>query len=193
MLATNNSGKLREMSVLLSDLGLEITTPLAQGIHLEVEESGQTFRENAILKAEAFSSLSGLTSLSDDSGLEVDVLDGEPGVMSARYAGPNASDQDKVYYLLDKLRGVPFDRRNARFRCVMALCSPVREVVIFEGVCEGIISEEPKGPGGFGYDPIFYIPALGANMAELSIESKNSISHRGVASMKVKEYLASIV
>ena len=182
MLATNNPGKLKEMSVLLSELALEVTTPLEQGIHLEVDESGKTFEANAKLKAEAFASFSGLMSLSDDSGLEVDVLKGEPGVMSARYAGPNASDQDRVQYLLDKLKGIPLVRR-----------SPGREVVIFEGVCEGIIGEEPKGSGGFGYDPIFYIPSLGVNMAELSIENKNSISHRGIASRKVRQYLSAIL
>ncbi len=193
LLATNNSGKLKEMSVLLRNSKLEITTPMEQGIHLEVQESGKTFRDNAILKAEAFSSVSGLMSLSDDSGLEVDILNGEPGVMSARYAGPNASDKDRIDYLLEKLRGVPFDRRKARFRCVMAVAAPGGKVEIFEGVCEGIISEEPKGPGGFGYDPIFYIPSLEVSMAQLSMESKNDISHRGIASRKVRDYLASIV
>tara|TARA_B100000029_G_scaffold399561_1_gene398305 strand:- start:626 stop:1171 length:546 start_codon:yes stop_codon:yes gene_type:complete len=181
------------MSVLLRNSKLEITTPMEQGIHLEVQESGKTFRDNAILKAEAFSSVSGLMSLSDDSGLEVDILNGEPGVMSARYAGPNASDKDRIDYLLEKLRGVPFDRRKARFRCVMAVAAPGGKVEIFEGVCEGIISEEPKGPGGFGYDPIFYIPSLEVSMAQLSMESKNDISHRGIASRKVRDYLASIV
>lgn len=193
LLATNNPGKLKEMSVLLSELALEVTTPLEQGIHLEVDESGKTFEANAKLKAEAFSSFSGLMSLSDDSGLEVDVLKGEPGVMSARYAGPNASDQDRVQYLLDKLKGIPLGRRSARFRCVMAISRPGEEVEIFEGVCEGVIGEEPKGSGGFGYDPIFYIPSLGVNMAELSIENKNSISHRGIASRKVRQYLSAIL
>jgi XTP/dITP diphosphohydrolase len=193
LLATNNLGKVREMVELLKGVPFEITTPAAEGISLDVEETGSTFEENAILKAKAFSKKSGLLSLADDSGLQVYSLDLEPGVLSARYAGEHASDKEKVRHLLHKMKNIERDRRQARFCCVMAMSNPEAGVEIFDGVCEGMISEEPKGSSGFGYDPVFYIPSVGKHMAELSMNEKNSLSHRGIAAQKVLSYLVKMV
>ena len=191
LLATNNAGKVRELAVLLAGTPFVVASPTDEDIVLDVEETGATFEENAILKARAFAEASGLPSLADDSGLEVDALGGEPGVRSARYAGPEASDQDRVRYLLGKLQGVEWERRSARFRSVVALAFPDGEVRLFEGACEGMVAFEPRGDKGFGYDPIFYIPALGRHMAELELAEKNDMSHRGQAARKAAEYLGS--
>ena len=193
LLATNNRGKVRELTVLLDGIPFEITTPLNEGIVLDVEETGATFEENAAIKARAFADTSGLLALADDSGLEVDALGGEPGVMSARYAGPGASDQDRVRYLLSKLEGIECNMRGARFRSVIAVAEPNGGVVrLFEGKCEGLIAFSPQGTDGFGYDPVFYLPSLGKALGELSMEAKNSVSHRGDAARKAVEYLKSI-
>jgi len=146
--------------------------------------------ENARLKATALATESELVALADDSGLEVDVLGGEPGRLSARYAGENASDRDRVNYLLAKLKGVPGEKRSARFRCVIAVATPEGRVELCSGECEGFITLEPRGEGGFGYDPIFYLPDLDKTMAELSLETKNQVSHRGEAARKVTPVLA---
>jgi len=175
--------------VLLEGVPFILATPSEEGISLEVEETGDTFEENVVLKARAFALASGLLSIADDSGLEVDALGGEPGVLSARYAGPEASDGDRVRYLLSKLEGVALDSRGARFRSVIAVAAPEGTIELFEGTCEGVIAINPKGEGGFGYDPIFYLPFLGKLMAELSMEEKNSISHRGGAARKAAAYL----
>ena len=190
LLATNNPGKARELALLLEGAPFTIVAPAEEGIALEVEETGATFKENAALKARAFAEAGGLLSVADDSGLEVDALGGEPGVMSARYAGPQASDADRVQYLLSKLEGIEWNRRGARFRSVIAVAAPMGEVRLFEGVCEGAIALRPRGTGGFGYDPVFYVPSLGKLMAELSMEEKNGISHRGQAARKAVEYLS---
>ncbi len=192
LLATNNRGKVREYRDLLvqpatnapphgsqKTLRIKLLTPLDVGIHLEVEESGNTFEENALIKAKAFASASGLLTLADDSGLEVDALGGEPGIHSARYAGP--TDADRMHAVLAKLRGLPLEKRTARFRCVVALASPTGKAWTSDGACEGIISFAPKGRAGFGYDPIFYIPSLHRTMAEISRSLKNQISHRAIA------------
>jgi len=189
LLATNNLGKARELAVLLQGASFTITTPQEEGMVLEVEETGTTFEANAAIKAEAFAKASGLMALADDSGLEVDVLGGEPGVMSARYAGPDASDEDRVRYLLSKLEGIKWNMRGARFRSVIAVAEPEGTIELFEGTCEGMIALSPRGAGGFGYDPVFYVPSLGKLMAELTMEEKNSISHRGSAARKAVEYL----
>ncbi|MDP6102411.1 MAG: RdgB/HAM1 family non-canonical purine NTP pyrophosphatase [Dehalococcoidia bacterium] len=189
LLATNNAGKARELVVLLDGVPFIVTTPQEEGIVLDVEETGTIFEENAALKSRAFASVSGLLSLADDSGLEVDALGGEPGVMSARYAGPEASDEDRVRHLLSKLEGIEWNSRGARFRSVIAISGPAGTVELFEGVCEGVIALSPKGAGGFGYDPVFYVSSLGKLMAELTMEEKNSISHRGSAARKAVEYL----
>ena len=193
LLATNNLGKARELAVLLQGASFTITTPQEEGMVLEVEETGTTFEANAAIKAEAFAKASGLMALADDSGLEVDVLGGEPGVMSARYADPDASDEDRVRYLLSKLEGIKWNMRGARFRSVIAVAEPEGTIELFEGTCEGMIALSPRGAGGFGYDPVFYVPSLGKLMAELTMEEKNSISHRGSAARKAVEYLKSAV
>ena len=161
LLATNNPGKIRELAALLEDTPFVVTTPNEEGIALEVEETGATFEDNAILKAAAFAKASGLQAMADDSGLEVDALGGEPGVYSARYAGPDATDEERVRYLLSKLEDIEWEKRSARFRSVVALAHPDGEVRLFEGACEGIVAFEPRGAKGFGYDPIFYIPVTG--------------------------------
>ena len=193
LLATNNLGKARELAVLLEGVPFIITTSKEENIVLDVEETGTTLEENAAIKAEAFAKASGLMALADDSGLEVDALGGEPGIMSARYAGPEASDEDRVQYLLSKLEDIEWDMRGARFRSVIAVAQPKGALDLFEGTCEGVIALSPKGAGGFGYDPIFYVPSLGKLMAELTMEEKNSISHRGSAVRKAVEYLKSAV
>ena len=189
LLATNNAGKIRELDALLQGTPFVVATPESEGIDLEVEETGTTFEENATLKAEAFARASGLCAMADDSGLEVDALGGEPGVYSARYAGPDATDEDRVRYLLSKLVDIEWEKRSARFRSVVALAHPDGEVQLFEGACEGMVAYEPRGDKGFGYDPIFYIPKLGKHMAELDMEEKNGVSHRGMAARKAIEYL----
>ena len=189
LLATNNPGKIQELAALLEDTPFVVTTPNEEGISLEVEETGTTFEENAILKAEAFARASGLCTLADDSGIEVDALGGEPGVYSARYAGPDATDEERVRYLLGKLEDIEWEKRSARFRSVVALADPKGEVRLFEGACEGVVAFEPRGAKGFGYDPIFYIPAVGKHMAELDMEEKNGVSHRGMAARKALDYL----
>jgi XTP/dITP diphosphohydrolase len=183
LIATNNPGKVREYEEMLQDLpGIEITFPAQEGLGLEVEESGGTFEENARLKAMAYTRASGLPTLADDSGLQVDALDGAPGVRSARYAGPGASDADRYRKLLAELAGVPAGRRSARFRCVVALALPRGTVHTAEGTCEGQIGLAPRGEFGFGYDPIFIVDGQGGRtMAELEPEVKNRISHRARA------------
>jgi XTP/dITP diphosphohydrolase len=181
LVATRNPGKVRELRELLADLPVEVTFPPEIGLDLEVDETGATFAQNARLKAQAFARASGLLTLADDSGLEVDALDGAPGVHSARYAGPDASDADRYRKLLAALEGVPPAERTARFRCVVAVATPEGQVRLAEGVCEGHIALEPRGEHGFGYDPVFQVDGLGRRMAELDPELKNRISHRGRA------------
>jgi XTP/dITP diphosphohydrolase len=189
LIATTNRGKALEYKALLSGIPYEIVTMPEQGLYLEVEETGATFEENARLKALALATESGLLSLADDSGLEVDALGGKPGVHSSRYAGEGASDEDRYRLLLDKLRDVPDGRRAARFRCVIAIAAPGGQVELYSGECPGVITKEPKGKNGFGYDPVFYLPELRKTMAELSPEEKNRISHRSRAAEKAREAL----
>ena len=186
LVATNNRGKLREYKVLLDGLPFELVTLGDVGIEDDVEETGTTMEQNAVQKATEYASLSGLLTLADDSGLEVDALDGEPGVISRRYAGEDASDRERNEYLLGKLSGVPWEERGARFRCVIAIVTPDGDVETCEGVCEGVIAFDCKGKEGFGYDPVFYIPELDRRMAELSLEEKNQISHRSRAAQSAK-------
>jgi XTP/dITP diphosphohydrolase len=181
LLATNNEGKVREYKSMLRDLPLELVSLAELGIKTEVDEIGGSLEENARLKAIAFARESRLLTLADDSGLEVDALGGEPGRLSARYAGEGASDRDRVNYLLSRLKDVPEEKRSARFRCVIAIAQPDGKVELCQGECEGVIALEPRGNLGFGYDPIFYLPGLGKTMAELTLEEKNRISHRGRA------------
>ncbi|UCC62593.1 MAG: XTP/dITP diphosphatase [Anaerolineae bacterium] len=181
LVATNNPGKVKEYAGLLGDLPVTLTTPTQEGLSLAVAETGATFAENAILKARAYAKASGLLTLADDSGLEVDALDGAPGVRSARYAGQGASDEDRCRLLLRNLADVPPGKRTARFRCVVAMATPEGEVHTAEGRCEGVIGFESRGRHGFGYDPVFYLPDRGQTMAELPPEVKNRISHRARA------------
>lgn len=189
LVATHNTGKAREYRELLAGLPLEVTYLDAEGITLEVDETGSTFAENAILKATAYARLSSLWTWADDSGLEVDALGGAPGVHSSRYAGSGASDADRYRKLLHALAGVPWDRRTARFRCVVALATPEGDVRTVEGSCEGVIAFGPLGSGGFGYDPVFYLPDLGVTMAQLTSEEKNKVSHRGRAARAAERLL----
>lgn len=189
LLATNNRGKAREYKSLLQGIPFELVTPAELGISTEVAEVGKSFEENARLKAATLAAESRLLALADDSGLEVDALGGEPGTLSARYAGEGASDRDRVSYLLTKLEGVPREKRTARFRCVIAIATPEGEVELCSGECDGIIAFEPRGNRGFGYDPIFYLPELRKTMAELPPELKNKVSHRGRAAEKACQVL----
>jgi len=186
LIATHNPGKVREYEKLLAGLPLELTYPAQEGLDIEVAETGGSFAENARLKAAAYARASGLLTLADDSGLEVDALGGEPGIRSARYAGSGASDEDRYRLLLEKLQGVPWDKRTARFRCVIAVATPAGQVYTAEGTCEGIIAFEPQGEHGFGYDPVFYLPEHGMTMAELPPETKNRISHRARAAHNIQ-------
>ena len=186
LIATNNAGKVREFQELLKGLPYTLVTPKESGIKLEVEETGITYQENARIKAAAFVKASGLLTLADDSGLEVDALNGEPGIRSSRYAGEGAGDKERVDFLLNKLKNVPEKLRKGRFRCVIALARPDGRIDFCEGVCEGRINFAPRGSEGFGYDPIFYFTELNQTMAELPSEVKNQISHRARAAAKAR-------
>lgn len=189
LIATRNPGKAREYEELLADLPFEVTWLEAEGIEEEVEETGSTFEENAILKAATYAKLSGLLTWADDSGLEVDALGGWPGVASARHAGPNATDMDRIRILLDRLRSAPEDRRGAVFRCVVAIATPEGEVITAQGETRGVILDAPRGQGGFGYDPIFYVPEYGRTYAEMTSEEKHAVSHRGQAARRARRLL----
>ncbi len=189
LLATNNEAKVREYKDLFQDLPLELVTLAELGVTTVVDEAGESLEENARLKATALATKSQLLALADDSGLEVDALGGEPGWLSARYAGEGASDRDRINYLLARLKGVPWEKRSARFRCIIAIASPDGKVELCSGECRGFITFEPRGGWGFGYDPIFYLPELGKTMAELPLEVKNQVSHRGKAARKVPQTL----
>lgn len=181
LLATNNPGKVKEIIAITHDWGVKIITPERIGLKLEIEENGHTYAENAALKARAFARASGLLSMADDSGLEVDALGGKPGLHSARYSPlPNASDADRRAYLLEQLRGIS-QPWTARFRCIIAMASPDGETRFAEGVCPGEIIPEERGSNGFGYDPIFLLPESGLTMAQLPMQEKNLISHRARA------------
>jgi len=181
LIATGNKGKLRELEALLKDLGLELVMPKDLGLALEVEETGSTYAENAALKARAFAQASGLVSLADDSGLEVEALGGAPGLYSARYSPlPGASDSDRRAYLLQNLLGHPRPW-TARFHAAIAIAAPDGRVRFAEGTCPGEIIPEARGAGGFGYDPIFMLAGLGKTMAELEMGEKNRLSHRARA------------
>jgi len=189
LLATNNQAKVREYKSLLQNLPYELVTLAEQSITTTVNEEGESLEENARLKAMVLANQAQLLALADDSGLEVDALGGEPGRLSARYAGEGASDKDRVNYLLSRLKNVPWQQRSARFRCVIAVATPHGDVELCSGECRGMITFEPKGEQGFGYDPVFYLPELDKTMAELPLEMKNQVSHRGQAARKVYQVL----
>ena len=189
VLATRNQGKVKEFNRLFAGLGWEgISLAEFEGVP-EVIEDGETFEANALKKAIEISTYLNLPALGDDSGLEVDALDGRPGVYSARYAGKDATDEKNWRKLLDELDDVPMERRTARFRCTIAFVVPGSEPVITTGSCEGLIAKEPKGTNGFGYDPVFYIPEMEKMMAQLLPEEKNQISHRARAMNHLLEAL----
>jgi XTP/dITP diphosphohydrolase len=190
LLATNNQAKVREYKSLLSDLPYKLVTLAELGIKIAIDEVGESLKENARLKATVLAARSQLLTLADDSGLEVDALGGEPGRLSARYAGDNASDKERIDYLLSRLKGVPWEKRTARFRCVIALATPDGKVEFCSGECEGLVTFAPKGEHGFGYDPIFYLAELDKTMAELPLAQKNQVSHRGKAARQVYQALA---
>jgi XTP/dITP diphosphohydrolase len=179
LIATQNPGKMREFRLLLAPLATRLCFPPDLGLCVEVAEDGDTYADNACQKALTYAQASGLLTLADDSGLEVDALDGAPGVHSARYRPGH--DADRVEALLAHLRDVPWEQCTARFRCVVAVATPAGELYTAEGVCEGLITFEPAGQGGFGYDPIFCLPEYGCTMAQLPEAEKNRISHRARA------------
>lgn len=183
LIATHNRGKKAEYAALLQELDAEMVTLTDLDIQEAVPEDGDTFSENALIKARAYAEMSGLLTLADDSGLEVDALDGAPGVYSARYAGENATDEERYRLLLHNLESVPDERRTARFCCVIALAWPDGRTATAEGACEGRITHEPRGEHGFGYDPVFFVSEYGRTMAELPPEVKNRISHRARAAV----------
>src|SRR5688500_4128914 len=192
LIATKNKGKVKELQELLRDTGIELVTPAQIDLQLDVVEDGSTYAENATKKATAFANASGMISLADDSGLEVDALNGAPGLYSARYSPkPNATDADRRAYLLQNLQGKPRPWM-ARFHATIAIATPNGEVHLTEGICEGEITPEERGTGGFGYDPIFLLSELGKTMAELSMDEKNRLSHRAKAVIKAKVILRKI-
>ncbi len=193
LIATHNRGKLIEYQELFAGLPLDLVTLDEVGIREDVEENGRSFAENARIKALAYAKQSRLLTLADDSGLEVDALNGEPGVYSKRYAGENVTDAERNEFLLDKLRDVPRGQRTARFQCAVAIARPDGEMWETSGTCEGEILFAPRGTHGFGYDPIFFFPTLGKTMAELSTEEKNRLSHRARAGEKAKAILENVV
>lgn len=193
IVATKNAHKVEEMSAMLKDLGdIELVTMKNAGLDTEIEENGTTFMENALIKARFVCKALGKPALADDSGLCVDALGGEPGVYSARYAsenGENSSDEANNEKLLSKLSDIPGNERTARFVSALALVFPDGREICATGVCEGLITREKRGDGGFGYDPLFFCPEFSKTFGEISAEEKNSISHRNRAMLQLREKL----
>ena len=190
--ATGNEGKMKEIREILGRPGLTILSQKEAGITSDAEENGTTFEANALIKARAVAAQTDALVLADDSGLEIDYLNGEPGVYSARYMGEDTSYEIKNQKLLDLLAGVPEKKRTARFVCVIAAVLPDGREFTTKGPIEGIIGYESRGEGGFGYDPIFFVPEFGCSTAELTMEQKNKISHRGKALRAMKEVLKEV-
>ena len=187
--ATGNAGKMKEVRMILADLGLEVRSMKEAGITIDIEENGSTYEENALKKARAVAACTNAIVLADDSGLEIDYLNREPGVYSARYMGEDTSYSVKNANLIQRLQGVPDERRTARFVCAIAAVLPGGQELTTRAAIEGRIGYEEKGNGGFGYDPIFYVPELHKTTAELTGEEKNLVSHRGKALQLMKEEL----
>ena len=190
--ATGNEGKMREVRMILGDLGAEILSLKEAGIQAEAEENGTTFEENAVTKAKEIMEKTGALVLADDSGLEVDALNGEPGIYSARYMGHETSYHIKNKNLIERLEGKTGEERSARFVCAIAACFPDGRVLTTRGTMEGQIGYEEKGENGFGYDPIFYLPEYQCYSGELPLEEKNKLSHRGKALRLMKEQLEAL-
>lgn len=189
VLATGNPGKVRELIALLAGIPFEIRTLTDYPSFVMPEESGETYDANALIKARATAAHTGALALGDDSGIEVEALQGAPGIRSARFGGPGLDDKGRVAHLLSLIDHVPDDARAARFVCVMALVTPDGRETLVRGVCEGRITRAPRGAGGFGYDPVFFYPPLGATFGELSDEAKARVSHRGLAAAAAKAAL----
>lgn len=187
--ATGNAGKMKEIRMILSDLDMEIVSMKEAGITADIEENGTTFEENAIIKAKAVAAYTDDIVLADDSGLEIDYLNKEPGIYSARYMGEDTSYDIKNQNLLDRLQGVPKEQRTARFVCAIAAVLPDKEVIVKRETIEGYIGYEPAGENGFGYDPIFYVDEYNCSTAQLPMDKKNELSHRGKALRAIKEAL----
>ncbi len=189
LVATRNPGKVREIRKAFKGLGLRIRSLLDFRKVPQMEEDGRSFAENALKKARFYSKVYGKLTFSDDSGLEVDILRGSPGIHSARFAGEKATNRENKRKLLRQLEGIPLSRRGARFRCSIALVSPEGKEAVVEGECRGTIGFEEVGRKGFGYDPLFILPGLGKTMAQLTLEEKNRISHRGKALRKLRKII----
>lgn len=191
--ATGNEGKMKEIRMILADLGVPMLSMKEAGVSADIVEDGKTFEENAAIKAETIRDLTGAIVLADDSGLEIDYLGGEPGIYSARYMGEDTSYDIKNQNLLDRLEGVPDEKRTARFVCAICAALPDGRKLTTRGTIEGIIGHGISGENGFGYDPIFWLPEYGCSTAELSPEKKNELSHRGKALRAIKEQLREIL
>jgi XTP/dITP diphosphohydrolase len=189
LVATTNLHKLEEYRAIFSDLPYRLLSLRDIWLDMDVEETGTTFAENAELKARSYAQASGLLTLADDSGLEIDALGGAPGVYSARFAGKDTSYEERFRLILERLKGLPTEQRGARFRCVIAIAEPSGATRLVEGVIEGVIADAPRGERGFGYDPIFLVPEIGMTTAELTAEDKNRISHRGRAAQLARVLL----
>lgn len=188
VLATHNPGKIQEMQAILSQLGVEVVSPAEQGVDVDVEETGETFAENAMLKAKAICAAAGLPAIADDSGLCVDALNGGPGVYSARYGGEGLDDAGRTALLLQNMRGQT--TRAAHFACAIACAFPNGDTLTAEGRCDGAVAFAPMGQGGFGYDPVFLVPEKAKTFSQMTAEEKNEISHRGRALRTFSEKLA---
>ena len=191
--ATGNEGKMKEIRMILADLGVPVLSMKEAGVSADIVEDGKTFEENAAIKAETIRDLTGAIVLADDSGLEIDYLGGEPGIYSARYMGEDTSYDIKNQNLLDRLEGVQDEKRTARFVCAICAALPDGRKLTTRGTIEGIIGHGISGENGFGYDPIFWLPEYGCSTAELSPEKKNELSHRGKALRAIKEQLREIL
>ena len=194
LVATRNAGKVVEYAEMLAGLDVDWLSLDDIGVTIDVEETGASFLANAVLKARAYAAMTGLLTLADDSGLEVDALDGAPGIYTARYGGPGLTPVQRYEYLLQNLGNVPWALRTARFRCVIALAAEDKGLLASaDGVCEGMIANKPSGDGGFGYDPVFYLPERGLTMAQLPSAEKHVISHRGRALQAIESVLTKLL
>jgi XTP/dITP diphosphohydrolase len=192
LIASNNPGKVAEFRELLADCGWEVTAPADLGLEVEVDETGATYSENARLKAEAFARASGLASLGEDSGLEVDALDGAPGALHHLHGWDGGTQVETIALLLNALKDVPRDRRTAHYHATVVVVMPDGSALEESGDEEGLIIDTPAGSNGFGYDPVFFIPELGKTAAQLSLAEKNRVSHRAIATLKLKERLRAL-
>jgi XTP/dITP diphosphohydrolase len=194
LVATHNQGKVAEFAEMLADLAIEWLSLDEVGVEKDVDETGSTFHENAVLKAQTYARMTDLLTLADDSGLQVDALNGEPGIYTARYGGAGLNHEGRYLLLLQNMQSVPWPQRTARFRCVIALAAPDGALLGAEnGVCEGMIALEPAGEGGFGYDPVFFLPDREKTMAQVGSVIKHTISHRGRAMQAIEPLLRRVL